>query len=154
MHLAELNISTWKIDPASDVARGFVDFVARVNGMAERSPGFVWRKVEEERDENGRNAVCADDSGIFTLSVWEKPADLENFVWKTVHKQIYNGKDKWFHEMESHNLVMWWVEEGDQPSLQEAKERLDHLDTHGNSDFAFNWAHLPHIKLWQTQQCA
>jgi hypothetical protein len=49
---------------------------------------------------------------------------------------------------------MWHVEEGQRPTLEEAKVRLDHLDLNGNSDYAFNWSHLPHIKLWQSQRCA
>ena len=154
MNLAELNISKWKIEPMSQAARGFVDYVPRVNALAERSDGFVWRKVDEERDEHGRNAVCDDENTIMTLSVWESPEQLEEFVWNTVHKRIYNGKNQWFSHMESHHLVMWWVDEGHEPTLEEARERLDHLDANGNTDFAFDWAHLPHVKLWQQQRCA
>lgn len=154
MQLAELNISRWKIDPASTAARGFVDHVARVNSTAERSPGFVWRLIDERRDQNGKNAVCEDHDTLMTLSVWETPQDLEHFVWKTVHKRIYNGKSQWFSELEGHSLVMWWVEDGHRPSVEEAKQRLDHLDANGDSDHAFGWSHLPHVKLWQAQRCA
>ncbi|MEM8750047.1 MAG: DUF3291 domain-containing protein [Pseudomonadota bacterium] len=153
MHLAELNISRWKIDSAADAARGFVDNVARINGVAERADGFRWRLLDEQRDEAGRNAVCDGPETIMTLSVWETPGHLEHFVRNTVHKQIYNGKNQWFSHMESHHFVMWWVEEGHEPTLEEARARIDHLDTHGNSDFAFDWSHLPHVKLWQQQQC-
>lgn len=153
MHLAELNISKWKIDADSDAAMGFVRNVARVNGLAERSEGFVWRLLDEQRDEDGRNAVCDGPDTVMTLSTWESAEHLENFVWKTVHKKIYNGKDQWFSAMQSHHLVMWNVEAGHQPSLDEAKERLDHLDANGDSDFAFGWSHLPHVKLWQEQRC-
>ncbi len=135
-------------------AAGFTDNVARINQLAERSPGFVWRLLDEQRDDEGRNAVCDSASTVMTLSTWESPVHLEQFVWNTVHKQIYNGKDQWFSHMESHHLVMWWVKAGHQPGLVEARERLDHMDAQGNSDFAFGWAHLPHVKLWQEQRCA
>ena len=153
MHLAELNISSWKIDPESHDAMGFVRNVARVNGLAERSDGFVWRLLDEGRDSQGRNGVCKDANTIMTLSVWETPQQLEQFVWNTVHKKIYNGKQQWFHAMESHHLVMWWVDDGHRPTVEEARERLDHLNNNGNSDFAFGWSHLPHVKLWQQQRC-
>jgi len=153
MNLAELNISRWKIEPGSDAAMGFVRNVARVNRVAEEAPGFVWRLKDEQRDANGRNAVVDGDDMIMTLSTWESAEDLENFVWKTVHKRIYNDKHQWFGEMQSHNLVMWWVDEGHQPEIEEARERLDFLDDNGNSDFAFDWGHLPHVKLWQEKQC-
>jgi hypothetical protein len=52
------------------------------------------------------------------------------------------------------HFAMWWVDEGHQPTLQEAKERLEHMDVCGGSDFAFGWSHLPHVKLWQQARCA
>ena len=88
------------------------------------------------------------------MSVWETPEQLEHFVWNTVHKKIYNQKADWFKIMDSHHLVMWWVNEGHQPSLEEAKERLDHLNAKGDSEAAFGWSHLPHVKLWEQQRCA
>ncbi len=152
MHLAELNISRWKIDPASEEAKGFTGNVGRINALAERSPGFVWRLTDEQRTAEGSNAVCPDRLTEMTLSVWETVEDLEQFVWNTVHKRIYNGKNRWFSALDSHHLVMWHVEEGHQPSITEARERLDHLELHGNTDFAFEWSHLPGVKLWQIQQ--
>ncbi len=153
MHLAELNISNWKINPASKGAAGFVNNVGRINSLAARSPGFVWRKVEEERDANGFNALGGPRT-LMTMSVWENPKYLEEFVWNTVHKKIYQNKAQWFDQLESHHLVMWWVEEGVEPSILDAKPRLDHLNSHGDSDHAFGWSHLPHVKLWQQQRCA
>ena len=152
MHLAELNISDWRVSPFSKKAKGFMDNVERINRLAERSEGFVWRKVDEERDERGRN-VFGGLMKLFTLSVWETPEQLEHFVWNTVHKQIYSKKHEWFKNMQSHTLAMWWIDEGHEPSLQEAKDRLDYLDKHSDSDYAFGWSHLPHVKLWQQQQC-
>lgn len=153
MHLAELNISNWKVDPASKDAAGFVNNVGRINSLAGRSPGFVWRKVNEERDANGFNALGGPKT-LMTMSVWETALDLESFVWNTVHKQIYQNKSQWFDQLESHHLVMWWVNEGEMPSILEAKTRLDYLNSHGDSDYAFGWLHLPHVKLWQQQRCA
>ncbi len=143
MHLAELNISSWKVDPLSPGGAGFTDNVSRINGLAERSDGFVWRLIDEQRDDKGRNAVCDGPGVVMTLSVWESISDLEHFVWNTVHKQIYNDKNQWFSEMESHHLVMWNVDAGHQPTLKEAKERLDYLDVNGDSDHAFGWSHMP-----------
>lgn len=150
MHLAELNISRWKPDISEEIASGFIKNVGRVNSLARRSPGFVWRLEDEARDEFGRNTVCPDQFTEMTLSVWETPEHLEHFVWNTVHKKFFNRRADWFGALNSHHLVMWWVEEGHCPTLQEAKARLDHLDENGDSDFAFGWSHLPHIKLWQT----
>ena len=54
--------------------------------------------------------------------------------------------------MRSHRLVLWWVPEGHVPDMEEAKDRLDHLNAHGNTDRAFGWPHLPHVRMWQKQR--
>jgi hypothetical protein len=48
---------------------------------------------------------------------------------------------------------MWTIPAGHIPVLDEAKARLEHLRAHGDSDHAFGWAHLPHIKQWMTKKC-
>ncbi|MBV9046241.1 MAG: DUF3291 domain-containing protein, partial [Alphaproteobacteria bacterium] len=40
------------------------------------------------------------------------------------------------------------------PTLDEAKERLEHLNVYGPSDFAFGWADLPSAKLFLEKKCA
>ena len=45
MHLAELNIGKFKYPTTDARMAGFMDNLDRVNAMAERSPGFVWRLV-------------------------------------------------------------------------------------------------------------
>jgi hypothetical protein len=141
MHLAQLNISVWKIDDTSPEAAPFNDNVERMNGLAERSRGFVWRLLDEGRDENGRNLIGGPET-LMTLSVWESPADLEAFAFNTVHRKIYERKAEWFHRLQSNHLVLWWVEEGTRPTIADAKVRLDHINAHGSTDFAFEWSHL------------
>jgi len=153
MHLAQFNYSRWKIDPDSEEAKFFWDNVDLMNGLAERTEGFVWRLLDDPRDENGANVICPDPETIFTLSVWETPEHLEKYVWNTVHKQIYRQKNRWFGKMETHHFFMWWVEKGHRPGLEEAKKRWDYLNVNGNSDYAFEWSHLPNVKLWQKQRC-
>ena len=144
MQLAELNIATWKIPETAPEARFFMDNIKRINALAERSPGFVWRLVDENRDAHGRTPLGGPETFV-TLSVWESPRDFAHFVWNTVHKRIYERRADWFHALESHHMVMWWVEDGARPDLQEAKSRLDHLNEHGDTDHAFGWTHLPDL---------
>ncbi len=149
MYLAELNIAEWKIDPQSDAAQPFLRAIDKVNAVADRSPGFVWRADVEVGDPT----PFGSDDMIVNMSVWEDAHALENYVWNTVHRAIYRRKDEWFSHMRMAHFVMWWVETGHQPTLDEAKDRLDHLNKHGNTDTAFGWEHLPHVKLWQSQKC-
>ena len=43
MHLAELNIGRFNFPTSDPRMAGFMDNLDRVNALAERSPGFVWR---------------------------------------------------------------------------------------------------------------
>lgn len=151
MHLAQLNISVWKIDDTSEAARPFNDNVARMNALAERSDGFVWRLLDEARDENGVNLIGGPET-LMTLSVWRSPKHLEAFAFNTVHRRIYERKAEWFAKLRSHHLVMWWIEEGHRPTLAEAKTRLDHINAHGSTDFAFDWPHLEEATLWRQRR--
>lgn len=152
MHLAEINIAVPKVELDDPRIADFMDNLDRINGLAQKMPGFVWMM----KDESG-NATEIETPWpgnlIANMSVWETPEHLEQFVWNTVHKRFYNRKGEWFEAMKSHHFAMWWVEEGHEPTLWEAKERLDHLEKHGDSDTAFGWSHLPHVKLWQQQRC-
>ena len=154
MHIAELNIGVLTHEIDDPRMADFVNNLLRVNEMADRMPGFVWRLVG-----NGTNNGALDlrpfpnSMMAVNMSVWETVEQLEVFVWKTVHQRFYNRKAEWFVPMQSHHFVMWFVPEGHIPTVAEAKERLDHLDEHGNTDFAFDWKHLEHVKLWQSQRC-
>lgn len=151
MPIAQLNISVWNVDPRSDAASPFIDNIGRVNALAERSEGFIWRLLDEGRDEKGRTVLGGPET-ILTLSVWQSAQYLEAFAFNTVHRKIYERKAEWFAKLQSHHLVMWTIEDRYLPTLDEAKQRLDHLDKHGNTDFAFDWAHLPEVTLWREKR--
>jgi hypothetical protein len=153
MHLAELNIARLKYPFEDPRIAEFVDNLDRINGIAERSPGFMWRLKDESG--NATDIQAFDDPlVIVNMSVWRDAESLEHFVWNTIHKQFYRKRAEWFSLMEKQHFVMWWVDEGHKPTLDEAKARLEHLDRHGGDDFAFGWSHLPHVKLWQQARCA
>ena len=153
MHLAELNIAEWKVPEDSPQAQPFLRAIDAVNSVADRSPGFVWRLKDETGNAIRTDHPWSDRKVIVNMSVWEDPGALEHYVWNTVHRAIYRRKAEWFTTMKMAAFVMWWVEPGHIPTLDEAKARLDHLNEHGNTDTAFGWDHLDHVKLWQTQKC-
>ena len=152
MHLAELNIGYFRFPAEDPRMAGFMDNLERVNAIAERSDGFIWRLMDDSGNATGIRPFPDADIAL-NLSVWRDAESLEHYVWNTVHKQFYAKRAEWFQLMSAHHFVMWWVEEGHLPTPQEAKERLDHLRENGDSDFAFGWSHLPHVKLWQQARC-
>jgi hypothetical protein len=152
-HLAQLNIG--RIRYAIDDPRmaDFTNNLALVNGLAERSPGFVWRYTDDSGNATGTRPL-PDPNIIVNMSVWENIESLERFVWQTVHKRFYGRKHEWFEKLSGPNFVLWWIAAGRQPTVQEAIARLDHLRDHGASDYAFGWEHAASAQLWKSARCA
>jgi heme-degrading monooxygenase HmoA len=153
MHVAQLNIGR-ALHPLDDPRMsGFMNALDAINAVADRSPGFVWRM--QGNDGMGATDIkyTDDPQQIANMSVWESAEALEHFVWNTAHKKIYNGKHSWFEPPKQAIFVMWPVEEGHTPTLDEALERLAHLNAHGSTDYAYGWDHLAHLKVWLTKQC-
>ena len=123
MHLAQLNIARLKFPIDSPEVSEFVDNLDRINALAERSDGFAWRLKDDSG--NATDIDAFDDPMLITnMSVWRDAESLEHFVWNTVHKQIYRKRAEWFSVMDKQHFVMWWVDEGHQPTLEEAKGGL------------------------------
>jgi hypothetical protein len=151
-HVAQLNIGRFRYPTDDPRMAPFMNNLDRINALAERSEGFVWRLKDES---NNATAIRAanDPTTAVNLSVWESVEALERFVWATVHKQFYNRKGEWFEKLSTPHFVMWPIPAGHIPDLAEAMERLEHLASRGDSDFAFGWSHLADIKLWMSRKC-
>jgi hypothetical protein len=147
-HLAEFNIARIKYPLDDPRMREFVDNVERVNGVADKLPGFVWRL--KDASGHAMNMTVYGDAAILpNLTVWEGVEALERFVFKTVHGRFFDRRETWFEQPDP-TLVMWWVPAGHQPTLEEGVARLDHLKTHGPSDHAFGWESLPAAQIGNT----
>ena len=152
-YLAQLNIGRVRYGLTDPRMADFVDNLALVNGIADRSPGFVWRLQDDSGNATG--FLAFDDPRMnLNMSVWESVEALEGYVWQTVHKRFYGRRHEWFDKLDGPYSVMWWVAPAHRPTIAEALERLDHLKAHGPSDYAFGWDSLPAAQLWKTARCA
>jgi hypothetical protein len=154
MHLAEVNIGRLRGGQDEPAMADFFDNLAAINALAERTPGFVWRL----KNETGESAMGlhwpGDPTTSVNLTVWESSEALAGFVFQTVHRRIYARKHDFFAASKTPTFVMWRIAVGHIPTVEEAKERLDHLIAHGPSAFAFGWADLPSAALWREARCA
>ena len=151
MHLAELNVGKLRYPTSDPRMAEFMDNLDRVNALAERSPGFVWRLKGDNN--NATDFRIGDDMAV-NLSVWEDAQSLENYVFKTVHAQFYRKREAWFSLMEKPHMVLWWVAQGHRPSLDEAYETLRDYQDNGASDRAFGWAEVMDIERMRKLRCA
>ena len=146
--LAQLNIGRIRYEVDDPRMAGFVDNLAMVNAIAERSPGFVWRYTDESGNATSTRPYDGDPMMAVNMSVWENVESLEKYVWQTVHKRFYGRRHEWFDTMSERYFVMWWVPARHLPTIAEAVERLEHLKKHGPSEHAFAWQDVASAELW------
>ncbi len=147
-HLAQFNIARIRYPLDDPRMREFVDNVERVNGLADKIPGFVWRLQDESG--HAMNMRVYDDPTILpNLTVWDSVEALERFVWQTLHRQFFTRRGEWFAPIKT-TLALWWIPVGHRPAMAEGVVRLDRLIAHGPSEEAFGWQQLPGAALWKT----
>jgi len=152
-HLAQLNIGRIRHETDDPRMADFMNNLERVNAIAERSPGFVWRYKDDSGNATSTRPF-ADPRMLVNMSVWESIEALEKFAWQTVHTRFYARKHEWFETLDGAYFVLWHVPAGHRPSVQEAIERLEHLKAHGPSEHAFGWQDVASAKLWKSARCA
>ncbi len=126
------------VDIDDPVMKEFVDNLDVVNGVAEKSEGFIWRLTDE-----ADNATSFDPYKnvriIINVSVWKDIESLKNFVFNGAHLSFMRRRKEWFEKFGKAYFCMWKIEAGNIPTVEEAVERLDHFQLHGPSDYAFDF---------------
>ena len=93
MKLAQLNIAKAKYPLDAPEIKEFVDYLDKVNAIAENSEGFVWRLKDESGD--ATNIQLFDDPSIIVnMSIWDSVDDLKNFMFRTHHKDFMRRKSE------------------------------------------------------------
>jgi hypothetical protein len=137
-HLAELNIARMLAPLDDAVMADFTNNLDRINRLGDESPGFVWRFQSEEGNATTFRPF-PDDMIIVNLSVWESIDALFQYVYYSEHADYFRRRKEWFHKIDLSAVVMWWIPVGHVPTLEEAKERYDHLAQHGPTPHAFTF---------------
>ena len=146
-HLAQFNIARIRYPLDDPRMAEFADNVERINGLAEKIDGFVWRL--QDASGHAMNMRVYDDPTLLpNLTVWENVEALERFVWQTLHSRFYVRRAEWFEPLPA-PLVLWWVAPGARPTLEQGVERLDRLKAEGPSENAFLWENVAQAQLWK-----
>ncbi|MFQ1700873.1 DUF3291 domain-containing protein [Loktanella agnita] len=146
--LAEVNIACLKKPAGDPLVAPFVDAIDKVNAIADRMDGFVWRYTDASGNATD-TSVDVDERIIFNTSIWQDLPSLERFVWGTVHMSFFRRRKEWFNVMEKMHFAMWWVPQGTTITPQDAMERLAYFNNNGATERAFDWAHAPDIGRWK-----
>jgi uncharacterized protein DUF3291 len=139
MCLAQLNIAEAIASMDSPVMADFINNTERINKLAEKSPGFIWRLKDDESDNSYSIRAFDNEFILVNMSVWKDRKSLFDFVYNSAHVEIYKRRKEWFGKMPKMHMVLWYVEIGHEPTLEEGKERLKYLQEHGESKNAFSF---------------
>lgn len=137
-HIAQFNAAPL-IAPIDDPrTKEFADAIDAINALAEASPGFVWRMQTEDGDATG---IRIDDNPqmLVNMSVWEDIDALYKYAYKSDHASFFKRRREWFNRWDRPSPVLWWIPEGYIPTLDDALERLSHLEAEGPTPYAFNF---------------
>ncbi len=140
-HLAQANMARGRAPVTDPVMRSFVDQLDYINSVADRAPGFVWRLQTEEGDATAIRAFD-DPLIIFNMSVWESVDALRAYVFQSDYVGPMRNRREWFTKLDRPHSVLWWVAQGEQPDVAEARRRLDLLRDAGPTPDAFTFARL------------
>lgn len=138
MKLAQLNIALAKYPLDAPEISEFVGNLDSINGIAEKSEGFVWRLKDDSGDATNIK-ISEDPNMIVNMSVWESIDALKNFMFRTHHRDFMRRKSEWFHRLAEDTYVLWWIQDEHIPTIQEALDRLQHLRENGDTPYAFTF---------------
>lgn len=104
-HIAQINIARLRSEKDDPSVAEFFENLDRINLLAERTDGFIWRLMEDTG--NASQIVAFDDPLIITnMSVWRSMEALQNFVYQTVHSRFIRRREEWFIPTEGPSLAL------------------------------------------------
>lgn len=136
--LAQLNVGRLLSPVDSPAIASFVAQLESINRLADESPGFVWRLAT---DAGNATAIrpTEDDLFLINMSVWSSIEALRAFTYSTAHVDVLRQRREWFERLATAHLVLWWVDAGHRPTVDEAMDRLARLRRDGPTPLAFTF---------------
>ena len=89
VHLAQLNVGRLRAPINDPMIDDFRMNLARINSLAEASPGYVWRLQDETGDATSIKPF-GDELEIINLTVWTSIEALADFTYRSNHAS-YSG---------------------------------------------------------------
>ena len=137
-HLAQFNVGRMRAPKGDPEVAGFFDALDEINALSDHSPGFVWRLQTEEGNATDIHAY-EDELLLLNLSVWDSIAALEAYVLRSDHFKYLRRRVEWFERSKEPTTCMWWIPAGHVPTIDEAKEALETLRSHGPTQTSFTF---------------
>ena len=123
--------------------QGMFDRMFFVFFAADRTPGFIDRaRNEADWGPHGYPRFFKDGEhagAVVSLSLWEDLSAVHRFSYSGAHLEAFKKRKEWLLPPTWPTYVAWWVADDHTPSWVEACQRLEHLNDHGSTAFAFDF---------------
>jgi len=94
--------------------------------------------MKDEDKEEGA-LIFQDDTLLINMSVWTNLEALFNYTYNSGHIEVFRRKKEWFSKVKMMHMAFWYVPIGYEPTFKDVKLRLDYINTHGDTPFAFSF---------------
>lgn len=135
--LAHINIAKFVLPANHQQNAEFMAGIEYINGLAERSEGFVWRLKDGSED-----GIFGDEKIVATVSVWESVEALKAFSYHSDHVNFFRKRANWFERLDKANYALWWIKNKNFPTALAAKEKLEYLWANGSSEAVFDFKYI------------
>ena len=101
MQLAQVNVGRLRAPAESPEIAEFVEALDRINALADRSPGFLWRLSADTSGNLDPAGVADDPLLMINLSVWASYRHLHDYTYRTAHAHYLRRRLEWFERLGS-----------------------------------------------------
>lgn len=118
MPLAQVNVARFRFPLPDPRMADFVAQIDEINGLAEASPGFIWR-YQGDFDGARFPAPYDDPLLFFNMSVWSNADALRAFVVSPRHRDLMKNRSLWTEPLGGPSQATWSVAEDERPTTAE-----------------------------------
>ena len=140
--LAQINIAKLLKPIDHPQITDFVNQLDKINALAEKSKGFVWRLKDEASNDSTSINPFNDPNIIVNMSVWLDINSLKDYVYNSGHIEVFVRRKEWFEKSTKAHMALWWIEKDKFPTAEEGKKRIEYLQQFGSSKYAFTFKDL------------
>jgi hypothetical protein len=141
-NIAEMNVAAMRYPVRDPRMADFFAAIDKVNADADAAPGFLWR-MPEYLEQDDAIEVGGTANLLVNMSLWSDVELLRAFTYESHdHLVSLRRRREWFERTDIPNYVLWWVPEGELPTVAEGHRRLALLNAHGPTPEAFTFAAL------------
>lgn len=136
--LAQINLGTMVASVDDPRVAAFMEALDEINALADAAPGFVWR-LQDDAGNATSIQLFEDPLALVNMSVWESVEQLRDYVYRSGHADFFRRRAEWFRP-EGKRVALWWVPAGSVPDAHDGVRRVEFLERHGPSPYAFGFA--------------